>query len=38
MRYNIPYLIVGLIVTAGIPLGMLYAAMKWAEKNEKKNK
>ena len=33
--YNIINLILGLIATAGIPLGMLWLAIKWADKIDK---
>jgi hypothetical protein len=36
--YNIPYLILGLIAAAGIPLGILWIAIKYADKIDKQNK
>ena len=35
--YNIPYLILGLIVTAVIPLGLLWLAITYSNKQDKKN-
>lgn len=36
--YNIPYLILGIIVTAGIPLGILKLAIYFSDKNNKNGK
>ena len=36
--YNIINLVLGLVVTAGIPLGLLWLAIKWANIIDKKNK